>query len=84
MKDNDSDDESNDDSEPANNWGDNQNVMTTDLHIRTHSYYQSRLDQSRSCETEHAARPTANEHGRSPTSTNLTPRVKSPRRRTES
>ena len=45
---------------PTNNSEHNQNVMTTDHHIRTQSYYQSRLDQLRNCETEHAARLAAN------------------------
>ncbi len=56
---------------PTNNSEHNQNAMIMDHHIRTQSYYQSRLDQSRSCETEHAARPAANKRDRSPTSTIL-------------
>ncbi len=46
---------------PTKNSEHNQNVMTTDHHIRTQSYYQSRLvDQLRNCETEHAALLAAN------------------------
>ena len=67
---------------PTNNSEHNQNVMITDHHILTQSFDQSRLDQSRNCETEHAARPAANERDHSPTSTSLTPRVKPPGRRT--
>ena len=68
---------------PTNNSEHNKNVMITEHHILTQSYYQSRLDQSRSCETEHATRPAVNEHDRSSTSTSLTPRAKPPGRRTE-
>jgi hypothetical protein len=82
MEDDDSDDEPNDDSASDENSEYSQSVMITDHHIPTQSFYQSRLDQSRNCETEHAVRPAANERDHSPASTSLTPRVKPLGRRT--
>jgi hypothetical protein len=84
MEDDDSDDEPNDDSVPDEQLGaQSERDDYGPPHPNT-SYYQSRLDQSRSCKTEHAARSAANERDRSPTSMSLTPRVKSPGRRTGS
>jgi len=79
MEDDDSDDEPNDDSATDEQLG---AQSERDDYGPPQSFYQSRLDQSRNCETEHAARPAANERDHSPTSTSLTPRVKPPGRRT--
>ena len=61
--------------------GQQKSKMNMDYHIQPQSFNQSRLDQSRSCEMEHTARPVTNERNRSHTSASLTPRVKPPGRK---
>ena len=64
--------------DPTTNSGHQQSMITADYHIRIRSYYRPIEE----LQTEHAARPAANEYDRSPTYTSLIPRVKASGRRT--